>query len=561
MQKKSFYQTIKSLQKIVSPFFLSPSRVKAWTYVLFLLLLSAAISGVQVWMSYANRDMMTSLTERREVQFGIDLMWYLLTIGIAIPIGVLYRYCEEKFALLWREWMTNHLIKKYFFRRAYYQMRGNESVDNPDQRITEDVRNFSAITLSFALLILNSMVTLIAFIGVIYSISAQLLIVLVLYAFFGTLITGLIGKRLVSIFYNQYQKEADLRYGLVRVRDNSESIAFFRGEPRERLDLMGRLGSLVKNTTELIGWNRNLAFFTSGYNYVALVLPIIVVAPLYFRREVEFGVITQATGAFAQVLASFSLIITQFERLSSYSAGVVRIGGLWEFLHADSDEEDDDPEIEVEEGQSLVFKNVTVKPPGSDRELVSSLNFSLPKGKGLIIMGASGTGKSSILRTVAGLWNFGEGSLMRPQLNRMMFLPQKPYILTASLRANAIYPKRNSEEISEKDILEGLKKCSLEGLVERVGGDLDTELDWSNVLSIGEQQRLSFVRLLLAKPDLAFLDEATSALDEENEEILYKLVNELGCSFVSIGHRSTLKQYHDFLLTVKGEGKWVVEAL
>lgn len=564
MQKRSLLEILKTLRKIISPFFRSPRRRTVWFYCVILLVLSMAVSAVQVWMSYANRDMMTALSASRAPEFSVAIGYYVLTILVAIPIGVFYRFFEERLGLLWRDWMTGHLIKRYFFRRAYYQMRGNDTVDNPDQRITEDVRNFSAITLSLALLLLNSTVTLVAFIGVLWSISTTLVLVLFAYAVTGTVVTALIGHRLISIHYNQYQKEADLRYGLVRVRDNSESIAFFRGEARERLDLVQRLSAVVGNTVSLIGWNRNLAFFTSGYNYIALVVPIAVVAPLYFSKEIEFGVIPQAAGAFAQVLASLSLIISQFERLSAYVAGAVRIGGLWDFLHGDEgigEELDDDPEIEIQEGRSLVFKELTVIPPKSDRELVTDLNFSLPLSKGLLIMGASGTGKSSVLRTVAGLWKSGEGSLQRPQLSRMMFLPQKPYIISGSLRANALYPQRDSEDISDEVIAESLKTVALDSLVERVEGKLETELDWGNILSIGEQQRLSFARLLLAKPELAFLDEATSALDEENEERLYSLMQTLGCSFVSIGHRSTLKKFHSFLLLIKGGGRWSIEEL
>ena len=555
--KNSLSGILGYLVKVIPPFFRSNQKATAWRYMIFLLGLSGTLIGVQLWMSYANRDMMTSLSDKDSSGFNANILRYLLTIGVAIPVGVLYRYTEERFGLVWRQWMTNRLIKRYFFKRSYYQLLREESLDNPDQRISEDVKNFTAVSLSFGLIVLNSTVTLIGFMGVLYSISTTLVFVLLAYAVIGTLFTAFIGKKLVGINYLQYQKEADLRYGLVRVRDNAESIAFFRGEPRERLDLMHRLGKVVTNTFDLIGWNRNLAFFTSGYNYIALVVPLFVVAPLYLRGEIKFGVIAQATGAFAQVLAAMSLIITQFERLSSYAAGVVRLGGLWEALNGDENEDEDDPEITLQEGSSLVLKDLTVRPPKSERELVENLSLSLTKGGSLLIMGASGTGKSSLLRTISGLWNSGEGSIQRPQLKKMMFVPQKPYMIQGSLKDNILYPQRDPD-ITEDALKEALKKVNLEALTDRVNGDFNASLDWSNILSLGEQQRLSFARLLLYKPDLAFLDESTSALDEENEKALYGILKETGCSYVSVGHRSTLRAFHDNLLKIESEAKWTL---
>lgn len=547
--------------KLITPFFRSTEKKKAWTYTLILLVLSFTIIGIQVLMSYTNRYMMTALTDKNAVEFWRNLLWYLFSIGIAIPIGVLYRYSEERFGVLWRDWMTNRLIKRYFYKRSYYNLRGKEDLDNPDQRISEDVKNFTATTLSFALIVLNSFVTLISFVGVLYSISALLVGVLVVYATLGTLLTILIGRRLVKIHYSQYQKEADFRYGLVRIKDNAESIAFFRGEPRERLDLMHRLGFVIRNSLELIGWNRNLAFFTSGYNYIALVVPVAVVAPIYLSGKIDFGAVTQGAAAFAQVLAATSLIITQFERLSSYTAGLKRLSGLWDALHASENEDDDDPEIFIEEGTSLILEELTIRPPKSDRELIKDLSLKLPRKKGMLIMGASGSGKSSILRTVAGLWNFGEGSIKRPQLKKMIFLPQKPYLIPGSLRANLLYPNRADVEIDEKHLINALERVNLESILTRLDDGFNTELDWGNILSLGEQQRLSFARVVLYQPELAFLDEATSALDEENEEHLYGVIKEMGCAFVSVGHRSTLIKFHSHLLTVEGAGRWKLENL
>jgi len=548
---------LKDLRLLLLPFFRSSDKKRAWFYLLTLLAFSGCVSAIQVWMSYANRDMMNAFTDKNASEFYLNVRWYLFSILIAIPIGVGFRYTEERFGLVWREWLTLRLIKRYFFRRAYYQLRGLPELDNPDQRITEDVKNFTAITLSLFLILSNSIMTLFAFVGVLISISLPLIGVLLLYTLIGTLLSYLIGKRLIGIYYRQFQKEADLRYNLVRIGDNAESIAFFRGEARERISLIGRLQLVVENSLEMISWNRNLAFFTSGYNYIALVIPVIVVAPLYLSGKIRFGEVVQATGAFAQVLAALSLIITQFERISSYSAGVSRLGGLWQVLTASDDEENDDPEIEVLEGTSLKLENLSIRVPHTDKDLIRNLSFVLPNGKGLLVMGVSGSGKSSLLRTIAGLWNSGGGEIIRPQLKNMMFLPQKPYLIPGSLRENLLYPLRN-KSLENDQLLDVLDKVNLPEITDRIDGDFDKILDWGNILSLGEQQRIAFGRLLLYKPSLVFLDESTSALDEENEEKLYELIRQLEISFVSVGHRVKLKDYHDFLLHLKGNSEWEI---
>lgn len=548
-----------ALRKLVVPFFRSEERRKAFTLLILLLLFLCAVSGINVVLSYLGRDFMTALADKKSELFYTMLPKYLLGFAAATAIAVMYRYCEERLALAWRNWMTLHLIKKYFFSRSYYKIRMNSEIDNPDQRIAEDVKNFTATTLSLVLIVLNSFITAIAFIGVLGSISQTLVWVLISYAVLGTAGTILIGKRLVRIHNRQYRREANFRYGLVRIRDNAESIAFFKGEARERVDLIRRFRTVFRNTVNLIGWNRNLGFFTTAYNNLSLIIPTVLVAPLYFQGKVEFGVVSQAGSAFAQVLAALSVIITQFERLSAFAAGVHRLEGLWDVLNAkDLGDKEDDPEVTVEEGTELRIDALTVSPPNTDRVLVSDLSLNLPRKGALLIMGESGTGKSSILRTIAGLWNSGSGMIQRPRLRQMMFLPQRPYMPIGSLRAQLMYPGREAEGSDEK-LKETLKMVNLEGILQRVDGDLSRQLDWSNILSLGEQQRVSFARLLYNEPLLAFLDEATSALDETNEKMLYELVRSRGISLVSVGHRSTLIRFHNEVLRLSSNGTWKVQ--
>ncbi len=560
--KASFGTTCRQLWFISRAFFASERRHKALRFLIILLTLALCVGGVQVLMSYVARDFMTAIAKKDAPAYLQSLWLYLGTFALAIPLGVYYRWTEERLALLWREWMAQHLIKRYFNNRAYYRLRGSASIDNPDQRISEDVRNFTISSLSFLLIALNATVSVIVFIGVLWAISVTLVGVLLVYAVAGTGLSILIGRRLVGLNYHQYQKEADFRYSLVRVRDNAESIAFYRGEKRERRDLVGRLGAAVQNMMIIIGWNRNLGFFINSYNYAALILPVVIVAPLFMRGEVEFGVVTQSAGAFAQVLAAVSLIITQFERLSAYLAGVQRLGMLWD----DLDEFDAEEERAALEGNGEVdddsrrvkLDKLTVRTPDGSKTLVNDLSFELRRNQSLLIMGASGTGKSSVLRTIAGLWPIGSGALERPPWQDIMFLPQRPYMIDGNLRDQLLYPYPD-RGFSDEQILEVVGRVNLADVLDRVDSDLDRVMDWVNVLSIGEQQRVAFARLFLRNSKFAFLDEATSALDEDNQQRLYQLLKESRVGFISVGHRTTLIDYHDRVLQLDRSGSWEIK--
>ncbi len=542
-------------------FIASERRRKARGYLIALVSLSLAVGAVQVLMSYAGRYFMNAIAKKDPTEYLRMLWFYLGTFALAVLAGVYYRWVEERLALLWREWMAQHLTKRYFNNRAYYRLRGSENIDNPDQRISEDVRNFTSNSLSFLLIALNSLVTLIAFVGVLWAISGILVGLLLAYALVGTVVSIFIGRRLVGLHYNQYEKEADFRYGLVRVRDNAESIAFYRGEKREHLDLFNRLTRVVGNMREIITWKRNLGFFTNSYNYVALVLPVMIVAPMFMRGEVELGVVTQSAGAFAQVLAAVSLIITQFGSISAYLAGVQRLGSLWDNLDEHDAEEEriiNEANLELDdESRFIRLEKMTVRTPDGTKTLVSDLSFYLRKRQSLLIMGASGTGKSSVLRTIAGLWSNGSGSLERPALSDLMFLPQRPYMIQGSLRDQLLYPYPG-RAVSDEEIQRIVEEVNLADVFERVDGDLDRVVDWTNILSLGEQQRVAFARLFLHLPKFAFLDEATSALDEDNQDRLYDLLKKSGVGYISVGHRTTLIEHHERLLELDRSGSWEI---
>ncbi len=549
---------------LTKAFFNGHNKRVARGWLAVLMGLCATVGVVQVFVSYAMRDVITALTQRDHDAWVRGLWKFVAICFVSVPVGVFYRYSQERLSLVWRRWMTQHLIKRYFFNRAYYRIRASESVDNPDQRIAEDVRSFTTGVLGFFLVIVNSVVTLVAFLGVLWTVSHLLVGVLFLYATVGTLASMYFGHHLVGLHFNQYQREASFRYGLVRVRENAESIAFFRGEKREHRDLVERFSEVLENTLWIIGWNRNLGFFANGYNYLALIIPGVIVGPLFIRGAVEFGVVTQAESAFAQVLLALSVIIAQIEGLSAFTAGIRRLGDLWDNLD-EFDVEDAREEAEAtietnEEALHLALNDVTVRTPDGTKTLVRNLTLKLPRRGSLLVMGESGAGKSSLLRTIAGLWQSGTGAIDRPAHNRLMFLPQKPYMVNGSLRAQLMYPL-NESDADDAAITAAIDRVNLGEILLRVDGDLGKVVDWTNILSLGEQQRVAFARLFLKKPVIAFLDEATSALDEENEHLLYGELRVSGIAFVSVGHRSTLKQYHDSLLVLSRDGSSEMQTL
>lgn len=541
--------------QIAKPYWFSEEKRGARGLLAVLLLLSLAVSGLNVIISYVGRDFMTALSKKDAEQYFRLLFIYGSVFVVGTPVVVFYRYSRELLGLYWRQWLTNSFLDRYFRNRSYYEINLGDKIDNPDQRISEDIRSFTTDSLFFLLIILNSVINLFAFTGILWSISPLLAGILVAYAIVGTTITVLFGKRLIGLNFQQLKKEADLRYGLVHIRDNAESIAFYRGENQESGEVKRRFGDAIRNYNLLIEWQKNLGFFTQGYDYIIIILPALVIAPRYFAGEVEFGVISQASFAFSMVLNAISIIVDQIYKLSAFAAGVNRLATFSESLE-DSAEKSKagSTAIDTVEDGRIALEHVTLLTPRYDHTLVKDLIASVKPSEGLVIIGQSGTGKSSLLRAIAGLWNNGTGRIVRPQLQDMLFLPQRPYMLLGSLRSQLLYPN-TSQEVSDEKLYDVLKQVNLANLPERVGG-FDVVLDWADILSLGEQQRLAFARLLLTQPRYAILDEATSALDINNEERLYQQLQATGTTFISVGHRSSLLKYHDQVLELEGEAKW-----
>lgn len=531
------------------------SRWQPWFSLSILLLLSISVSGLNVIISYVSNFFTTALAEKNQSEFWKFLYVYAGVFIIGIPMVSLYGYTRDRLGNFWRKWLTNQFIDHYFKDRAYYKLESQQQIDNPDQRISEDIKSFTITSLRFLLILLNSAIDIISFSGILWLISKQLTIFLLFYALFGTAITFLIGRRLIPLNFNQLRREADFRYGLVHVRDHAESIAFYQGEEQESLQIKHRFLQAFHNFNLLIGWQRNVDYFTTGYRYIVIILPSLIMAPIYFAGEIKYGDITQANFAFGQVLSAFSIVVSQIEPLSAFAAGINRLATFSEALAPEEIAPDPgEPRIDMVINSPLSLNHVTVNTPNYSKILVSDLSFMLQPRQGLLIMGESGAGKSSLLRVIAGLWRSGTGQLVRPDLQEILFLPQKPYMILGTLRKQLLYPHTN-RQIEDQELNQVLELVNLNQIPKQVGG-FDVELDWANVLSMGEQQRLAFARLLLTQPRYAILDEATSALDLQNEERLYQKLHDTKTTYVSVGHRLSLLKYHHQVLELQGDSQW-----
>ncbi|MCO6431058.1 MAG: ABC transporter ATP-binding protein/permease [Deltaproteobacteria bacterium] len=546
-------RTLQQLAKIVPPFFVSELRWRATGMLLLLAVFSISINSLDALMSYIGRDFMTALSLRERDDFLRQLYRYLGAFAIATPVVVFFRYTEERLGLMWRRWFSRLILKRYLQNRAYYKINYGGKIDNPDQRIEEDIRSFTSTSLSFLLIVFNSMIKLFLFTGILWSISTSLVYAVFAYAAVGSLITYLVGRPLIGLNFAQLKKDADYRYKLINVRDNSESIAFIGDEGKELTRSRQRLKIALDNLLRIINWNRNLSLFTTGYNYVVVILPTIIVAPLFLDGKIEFGVVTQASFLFAHVLGALSIIVTHFQGLSTLAAVINRLGSFWEALE---EIERQPPNysggIKTRIGELVRFDDVTIVTPKREQVLIRNLSFELSSG-GLLISGPSGSGKSSILRVLTGLWTSGSGSIVRPPLNSTMILPQRPYMVLGTLRNQLLYGSKSTGYLDE-ELLKVIHKVGLYETFKRVGG-FESTLDWANILSTGEQQRLAFARLLLSRPRFVVLDEATTAIDQDSEQYFFSLVKEFASLYITVGFHATLRRYHDTIIEIEDDGR------
>ena len=544
---------------------LRQGRWVPWLLLGTIILLILVINGINVGISFVARNIDNALVAYNQDEFWKIVAIYAFCLVLALPIRAIQSYLVPKLGLLWRQWLTGRLINNYLSDRAYYVLNPNdessEEIDNPDQRISQDTDSFTQQSLGFTVGVFEALLTFFSFIIVLWTISEKLAAVLLFYSLLGTGLIVIAGRRLVYLRNQQLKLEANFRYGLVHIRDNAEAIAFYQGEQVELDEAERRLGGAIRNFDRLIIWEAMINVIQRSYDYFSRFLPWLVIAPLYFLKEVDFGVFGQAGIAFSQVFFSVSFIVNNIEGLAQFSASISRLEGFQSKVNAISEEVSRREERAAASSQviapaaeAIVVRDVDLVPPRSQRTLIRDLNLTVDSQQRLLVVGPSGCGKTSFLRLLSGLWPAATGTVLRPPTSELMFIPQKPYMLLGSLREQLCYPQP-PERFSDSQLRHALEEVCLPELVSRYP-DLAVKEDWPRLLSLGEQQRLAFARLLLNSPRFVVLDEATSALDVVTEKKLYQLLVSRDLAFVSVGHRPTLTAYHNTVLELDGSGAW-----
>ncbi len=571
---------------VARPYWAGDKKGTAWGLMALLIALMVCETQLAVMLIDKTGEMTSALAAKQADRFWAAVITSLVVLGFAVPVYAIYYYMRDAFSNHWRRWLTHRFLDGYLSERKYYEIGAGGDIDNPDQRISEDINTFTSRSTHFLLVFISSLMQLVAFSAVLWSISRTLVAFLAVYALLGTF--GALywfGAPLIRLNFWQIRREADFRFGLMRLRENAESIAFYRGEAQERVQIDHRFEAVFTNFARLIKKQLSLNLYQRSFSQLTLILPSIILANAVLSGELEVGRAIQAAGAFAAVLGAISLIVDNFESLSRFVAGIDRLHTLsqvvlktpaaptpWAEPGTTAGKTADvapvraisieplnpSPQIITRIGDTLVIEGLSLYTPQFGRLLVADLSLQLQPGDALLITGPSGCGKSSLLRAIAGLWRTGSGTVQHPPLGDMFFLPQRPYMQIDTLRSQIIYPSKQTT-LSDERLLELLQEVHLESLAERVGG-LNASHDWEKLLSVGEQQRLAFARVLARQPSIVILDEATSALDSANETALYERLRASGTTLISIAHRPAVLKHHTRVLEFKGEGAWELHA-
>ena len=568
MKDKKLYQMA---WRLMSSYWHSQEKWKARGLLAGVIALTLGQVYMLVLLNGWNNDFYNALQQRAFESFWPLIGQFAGFAFLHIIFAVYAVYVRQILEIKWRKWMTDKYLDRWLGHQTYYrlQVAGQDDMDNPDQRIADDVNSFVNLTLGLFVGVLKQATSLVAFVVILWNLSGSLdiplgdtvlsvpgymVFVTLIYSVVGTWLAHKVGRKLIRLNYDQQRFEADFRFSMVRVRENSESVAFYGGEKPELQNFRERFALVIGNFWGLMKRTKLLNFYVNGYAQIAIIVPVLMCAPQYFNGTMQLGGFMQTISAFGRVQDALSYFVESYDSIAQYVAVIRRLGG---FAGHMEEAEALAPSFDFTKNTSnaLQLWQMDIALPDG-RQLAEKLSIAVPAGKRLLISGGSGAGKSTLLRAIAGIWPYGTGEISLPTGWRTMFLPQRPYLPLGSLRRAIYYPQPVLENTDD----------NLTGLLERFGlenlaGQLDAVDDWSRILSLGEQQRLAFIRILLLRPDIVFLDESTSALDEPREAQAYEILHQLlpQMAVVSVGHRSSLLNCHDKQLVLAGDGYWKLQ--
>lgn len=568
MKDKKLYQMA---WRLMSSYWHSQEKWKARGLLAGVIALTLGQVYMLVLLNGWNNDFYNALQQRAFESFWPLIGQFAGFAFLHIIFAVYAVYVRQILEIKWRKWMTDKYLDRWLGHQTYYrlQVAGQDDMDNPDQRIADDVNSFVNLTLGLFVGVLKQATSLVAFVVILWNLSGSLdiplgdtvlsvpgymVFVTLIYSVVGTWLAHKVGRKLIRLNYDQQRFEADFRFSMVRVRENSESVAFYGGEKPELQNFRERFALVIGNFWGLMKRTKLLNFYVNGYAQIAIIVPVLMCAPQYFNGTMQLGGFMQTISAFGRVQDALSYFVESYDSIAQYVAVIRRLGG---FAGHMEEAEALAPSFDFTKNTSnaLQLWQMDIALPDG-RKLAEKLSIAVPAGKRLLISGGSGAGKSTLLRAIAGIWPYGTGEISLPTGWRTMFLPQRPYLPLGSLRRAIYYPQPVPENTDD----------NLTGLLERFGlqnlaGQLDAVDDWSRILSLGEQQRLAFIRILLLRPDIVFLDESTSALDEPREAQAYEILHQLlpQMAVVSVGHRSSLLNCHDKQLVLAGDGYWKLQ--
>jgi putative ATP-binding cassette transporter len=560
--------------RLAKPYFNSGEKWSARLLLGTIVVLNLGLVGMDVVLSFWNREFYNALQNKDWDSFVALLFMgrsdqqgympgFCLVAAVYILVAVYRTYLNQWLQIRWRRWMTTVFLQRWLADRAYYRISlralPGDGTDNPDQRIAEDLRSFVADTLSLGLDLLSNVVSLFSFVAILWSLSGPMLLlgvsipgymvwVALLYALVGSVLTQWVGRPLSALNFRQQQVEADFRFAMMRLRENTEAVALSNGEAEEQRGLKHRFGAVAENWWAIMRRTKLLNGLVAGYSQVAVVFPIIVAAPRFFAGKMELGELTQTAGAFGQVQTAMSWFVTSYSALASWRATVHRLATFQTAIE-DARTRQGGPRLAPAPDAGYALSDVTLRLPDG-RALIEHADLRVEPGEWVVITGRSGLGKSTLFRAFAGIWPFGTGTVSQPP-GTAMFLPQRPYLPLGSLRQAVTYPVA-PETYPDAAVVAVLRQAGLAALVAR----LDQEDSWSQRLSGGEQQRLALARVLLARPDWLFLDEATASLDPQAEAELYATIRRTlpDTTVVSVAHRPSVAALHDREVQFRREG-------